>query len=90
MYLWEDPLLFKICVDQVVRRCVPKEEYHEILSKCHSSPYGGHFRGQRAAQKVLQSGFFSGLHYSKTTPSLFKVVIDVKELETSQGGMKWP
>ena len=33
---------------------------------------------------------FSGLRYSKTTTSFFKVMIDVKELETSQGGMKCP
>ena len=57
-YWWDDPLLFKRCANQVIRRCVPQEKYEEILSKCHSSPYGGHFEGHRTAQKVLQLGFF--------------------------------
>ena len=42
-YQWEDPLLFKRCSDLVTRRCVPQEEQHAILSKCHLSTYGGHF-----------------------------------------------
>ena len=29
-----------------------------VLHKCHSSPYGGHFAGDRTAQKILQSGFY--------------------------------
>ncbi|KAJ9550254.1 hypothetical protein OSB04_014299 [Centaurea solstitialis] len=58
MYLWDDPFLFKICADQVIRRCIPKEETTEILHHCHSGPCGGHFGGNRTAAKVLQSGFF--------------------------------
>ncbi|KAJ9565234.1 hypothetical protein OSB04_001200 [Centaurea solstitialis] len=58
IYLWDDPFLFKICADQVIRRCIPKEETTEILHHCHSGPCGGHFGGNRTAAKVLQSGFF--------------------------------
>ena len=47
LYQWDDPLLFKRCSDLVTRRCVPQEEQHAILSKCHSSPYGGHFGTQK-------------------------------------------
>ena len=43
LYQWDDPLFFKRCSYQVMRRCVPQEEQLEILSKCHSSPYGGQF-----------------------------------------------
>ena len=25
-YYWEEPFLFKYCVDQIIRRCVPEEE----------------------------------------------------------------
>ena len=25
-YLWDEPLLFKRCLDQIIRRCVPEEE----------------------------------------------------------------
>ena len=58
LYQWDDPLLFKRCLDQVMRRCVPHEEQMEILSKCHSSPCGGHFGSQKTGQKVLKFGFF--------------------------------
>ena len=37
---------------------MPQEEYDEILTKCHSSPYGGHFGGEMTIQKVLQCGIF--------------------------------
>ena len=42
-YYLEEPFLFKYCVDQIIRRCVPKEEQQGILSHCHGSACGGHF-----------------------------------------------
>nr|KYP36512.1 Transposon Ty3-I Gag-Pol polyprotein [Cajanus cajan] len=64
LYVWDDPHLFKIGADNLLRRCVTKEEAKDILWHCHNSPYGGHFNGERTAAKVLQSGFF--------WPTLFK------------------
>ena len=63
-YQWDDPLLFRRCVDQVVRRCAPENEYEVILTHCYSSPYGGHFGATKTSQKVLQCGFY--------WPNLFK------------------
>ena len=63
-YYWEEPILYRHCADQVIRRCVPEDEMHSILNHCHTLPCGGHFGGQRTAAKVLQSGFY--------WPSLFK------------------
>ncbi|XP_061354673.1 uncharacterized protein LOC133299250 [Gastrolobium bilobum] len=57
-YLWDEPLLFRRCANQMIRRCVPEEEHPQILQHYHSSPYGGHLGGIRTASKVLQSGFF--------------------------------
>ncbi|KAL4302322.1 hypothetical protein GQ457_10G009070 [Hibiscus cannabinus] len=57
-YFWDEPYLFKQCVDQIIRRCIPEEEQQMILEQCHSGPYGGHFGGNRTAAKVLQSGFY--------------------------------
>lgn len=62
--LWDEPFLFKNCADQILRRCVPREEVDSILTHCHSSAYGGHYGGDRTAAKVLQSGFY--------WPTLFK------------------
>ena len=63
-YYWEEPILYRHCADQVIRRCVPEDEMHSIMNHCHTLPCGGHFGGQRTAAKVLQSGFY--------WPSLFK------------------
>ncbi|XP_075499257.1 uncharacterized protein LOC142537643 [Primulina tabacum] len=41
--LWDDPFVYKRCVDQVIRRCMDGVEAQEILEQCHSSPYDGHF-----------------------------------------------
>lgn len=30
-YLWDEPFLFKQCVDQLLRRCVAEEEIESIL-----------------------------------------------------------
>ncbi|GJR67113.1 reverse transcriptase domain-containing protein [Tanacetum coccineum] len=37
-YFWDDPFLFKICADQVIRRCVSGQEAFDILKACHSGP----------------------------------------------------
>ena len=63
-YYWEEPILYRHCADQVIRRCVPEDEMYNILNHCHTLSCGGHFGGQRTAAKVLQSGFY--------WPSLFK------------------
>nr|GEY30166.1 hypothetical protein [Tanacetum cinerariifolium] len=35
-YFWDDPFLFKICADQVIRRCVHGKEALNILEPCHN------------------------------------------------------
>ncbi|GJV57944.1 hypothetical protein Tco_1458949 [Tanacetum coccineum] len=42
-YFWDDPYLFKICADQVIRRCVYGQEAVDILTTCHNGPTGGHY-----------------------------------------------
>ena len=56
-YIWDDPLLFKIGADLIIRRCIPKGEQSRISQECHASQYGGHFAGDKATHKILQSGF---------------------------------
>nr|GEY61972.1 reverse transcriptase domain-containing protein [Tanacetum cinerariifolium] len=57
-YFWDDPFLFKICVDQVIRRCVSGQEAIEILKACHYGPTGGHHGPNYTAKKVFDSGFY--------------------------------
>nr|GFA39574.1 reverse transcriptase domain-containing protein [Tanacetum cinerariifolium] len=37
-YFWDDPYLFRICADQIIRRCVHGQEAFEILKACHEGP----------------------------------------------------
>nr|GEW08347.1 reverse transcriptase domain-containing protein [Tanacetum cinerariifolium] len=57
-YFWDDPLLFKVCADQVIRRCVHGKEALEILEACHNGPTGGHHGANLTAKKVFDAGFF--------------------------------
>nr|GEX58203.1 reverse transcriptase domain-containing protein [Tanacetum cinerariifolium] len=53
-----DPFLFKICDDQVIRRCVHGQEAIEILKACHYGPTGGHHGPNYTAKKVFDLGFY--------------------------------
>ncbi|XP_076900493.1 uncharacterized protein LOC143554673 [Bidens hawaiensis] len=57
-YAWEDPNLFKVGADQIMRRCIPEEEMRSVLYHAHSSPCGGHFSGQKTGHRVLACGFY--------------------------------
>jgi transposase InsO family protein len=63
-YQWEDPLLFKYCKDEIMRRCIPEQEVQSVLEHCHSREAGGHFGANKTASKVLQCGLY--------WPTLFK------------------
>lgn len=57
-YFWDEPYLFKICPDGIIRRCVSGHETRAILDKCHHGPTGGHYGATITAKKVFESGFY--------------------------------
>ena len=57
-HLWDDPYLYQVCADGLLRRCVPNVEATKIIERCHPSPYGGHYGAFRTHAKIWQSGFF--------------------------------
>ncbi|GKD12818.1 reverse transcriptase domain-containing protein [Tanacetum coccineum] len=57
-YFWDDPFLFKICADQMIRRCVHDKEALDILEACHNGPTGGHHGANLTAKKVFDARFF--------------------------------
>ncbi|GJS85587.1 reverse transcriptase domain-containing protein [Tanacetum coccineum] len=63
-YFWEEPYAFKLCADNIMRRCVAGSETLKILAHCHSGPTGGHHSANISAKKVYLSGFY--------WPSVFK------------------
>ncbi|GKC01940.1 reverse transcriptase domain-containing protein [Tanacetum coccineum] len=63
-YFWEEPYAFKLCADNIMRRCVAGSETLEILAHCHLGPTGGHHSASVTANKVYESEFYC--------PSVFK------------------
>ncbi|GJW03767.1 reverse transcriptase domain-containing protein [Tanacetum coccineum] len=57
-YFWDDPYLFKICADQVIRRCVHGQEAVDILTAFHNGPTEGHHGANYTAKKIFDSGFY--------------------------------
>ena len=56
-HLWDEPYLFQVCTDGLLRRCVPMAEATQIMERCQASPYGGHYGAFRTHAKIWQSGF---------------------------------
>nr|GEV82990.1 reverse transcriptase domain-containing protein [Tanacetum cinerariifolium] len=52
-YFWDDPFLFKICVNQVIRWYVHGQEAIDILKACHNGPTGGHHGPNYTAKKGI-------------------------------------
>ncbi|GKE79616.1 hypothetical protein Tco_1545736, partial [Tanacetum coccineum] len=50
-YFWDEPYAFKLCSDNVMRRCVARNEIHEILAHCHSGPTGGYHNASITGRK---------------------------------------
>ncbi|GKA66381.1 reverse transcriptase domain-containing protein [Tanacetum coccineum] len=57
-YFWEEPYLFKVCSDGMIRRCVSGPETRTIYDQCHHAPTGGHYGPKVTSKKVLDSGFY--------------------------------
>ncbi|GJZ59118.1 reverse transcriptase domain-containing protein [Tanacetum coccineum] len=52
-YFWDDPYLFRICADQMIRRCVHGQEAVDILTACHNGPIGGDHGANYTTKKSL-------------------------------------
>ncbi|GJW30503.1 reverse transcriptase domain-containing protein [Tanacetum coccineum] len=63
-YFWDEPYAFKLCSNNVMRRCVAGNEILDILEHYHSGLTGGHHNASITGRKVYESGFY--------WPSLFK------------------
>nr|GEW27257.1 reverse transcriptase domain-containing protein [Tanacetum cinerariifolium] len=60
-YFCDDPFLFKIYMNQVIRRCVHGKEALNILEACHNGPIGGHHGVNLTAKKG--TNIFSAVDY---------------------------
>nr|GEU29874.1 reverse transcriptase domain-containing protein [Tanacetum cinerariifolium] len=76
-FFWDDPYLFRIYADQIIRHCVHGQEAFDILKACHAGPTGGHHGANLTAKKVFDDGFF--------WPSIYRDAHDmIKTYDTCQ------
>nr|GEW64432.1 reverse transcriptase domain-containing protein [Tanacetum cinerariifolium] len=73
LYFRDDPYLFKIYVDQVIRRCVHGQEAIAILTACHNVPTERHHCANFTAKELFDYGFYwptiyRDAHDLKTAP----------------------
>nr|GEV56531.1 reverse transcriptase domain-containing protein [Tanacetum cinerariifolium] len=71
-YFWDNPYLFRICADQIIRRCMHGKEAYDILKACHEGPTGGHHGANFTAKRVFDAGFF--------WPTIYKDAYDLVKL----------
>nr|GFA25905.1 DNA-directed DNA polymerase [Tanacetum cinerariifolium] len=86
-YFWDDPFLFKICVDQVIRLCVHGKEALDILEACHNGPTGD-IMVQISLPKRSLMPVSSGPPFTKMPTSLLKIVTRANEKEKFHNGMR--
>nr|GEU57225.1 reverse transcriptase domain-containing protein [Tanacetum cinerariifolium] len=76
-YFWDDPYLFRIYADQIIRLCVHGQKAFDILKACHEGPAGGHHGANLTANKVFDASFF--------WPSIYRDAHDmIKTYDTCQ------
>ncbi|GJV25052.1 reverse transcriptase domain-containing protein [Tanacetum coccineum] len=62
-YFWDNPYLFRIGADQVIRQCVYGQEVVDIPTACHNGPTEGHHSANYTAKKVFDSSFYRPMIY---------------------------
>ncbi|GJW16705.1 hypothetical protein Tco_0024141 [Tanacetum coccineum] len=67
-YFWEEPYAFKLCADNIMRRCMAGRETLEILVHCHSGPIGGHHSASVTAKKICEVFDVWGLDFMRPFP----------------------
>nr|GFA80586.1 reverse transcriptase domain-containing protein [Tanacetum cinerariifolium] len=79
-YFWDDHYLFKICANQVIRRCVHGQKAVDILTACHNGPTEGHHGANFTAKKI----FSEKLKTRWTGPFIVAYVFPYGTIELSQ------
>ncbi|GJW06623.1 reverse transcriptase domain-containing protein [Tanacetum coccineum] len=87
-YFWDDPYLFKIYADQVIRRCFYGQQAVDILTACHNGPTGGHYGANYTAKKVFTQDSF-GLPFTAMPMTWSPIVTLVNVREKSYNEMKY-
>jgi hypothetical protein len=77
-------ILFRQSFDDVLMRCLEKDEAEKVLLELHAGEAGGHFGGDTTAHKVLRA-VITGPHFLETP---MPCVVNVSSVRKRQGGCK--
>nr|GEZ46750.1 reverse transcriptase domain-containing protein [Tanacetum cinerariifolium] len=86
-YFWDDPFLFKICADQVIRRCVHDKEALDILEAATMDPQGDIMVLTSPPRRSLILVSF-GLPFTRMPTSLSKTVTRANDREKFHNVMR--
>ena len=84
-YVWDDPYLWKMCSDQVTRRCILDHKIDSVLQFCHSSTPGGHLGTQRTTCKVLDCEFYC----PTISKDAWRICSTCKQCQRAGGAISW-
>ena len=87
-FFWDEPYLYRICVDGIIRRYVPEVEMLIIVQACHLSRVGRHYSGIVLCTKFYCVGI-AGLPSTKMLMILERLVTIAKEKEEFQRGKRF-
>lgn len=73
-YYGNDPFLFKLCKNQVIKTYLLKQETKNILCRCHASLCRGHFGSTKIVANVLQSRFYGAILFRDSYILCFQVI----------------
>lgn len=57
-YFWDETYMYRVCVNNIIKSCVPGAEMLLILEACHSSLVGGHHGGALTTHKIFQCRYY--------------------------------
>ncbi|MDV3181222.1 MAG: ribonuclease H family protein [Candidatus Phytoplasma australasiaticum] len=77
-FFWDDPYLFHICADGIIRHYIAEVEITSILKACHSSLVGGHHSGIQKTTRSYNVGI-TGPPSTKMPTTMPKLVTGAKE-----------
>ena len=58
LYSLINGFLYKMGLDDILRRCLLEHERNNIMRGAHYGPVGGHFQANTTAKKIQQSGLW--------------------------------
>ncbi|RDY04951.1 putative mitochondrial protein, partial [Mucuna pruriens] len=57
-YIWDDPYLWRLYNDQIIRKCIRDAEINSVLQFCQATSGGSHYGSTQTTWKILDYEFY--------------------------------